>query len=436
MRSWIEKQFKLSEYNTTVKTELIAGITTFLTMAYVLAVIPNTMASAGFDKNAMLTSEIILITITTIAMALFTNRPFALAPGLGGVGIVTAMVANEGIRPDIAAGIIFLSGLLFVIISYAGLREVVTRAIPVSLKYAVTASIGLFIALIGAKSCGLIVANAVKNNLAFGKLASPQILLVLIGFILMLIVKSRNIKGGMILVIIATTILGIPMGVTKLPGTIMSLPHGFEKQFLRINILGALKLQYLPFVIALFIPEFFSTFATVLGVGAQAGYVDKDGNLPGIDKCFKVDAVSACLGSLFCMPTMVTYLESSSGVEAGGRTGLTVVFTSLLFALMLFFTPLAVMIPSAATAPVLIYIGVNMLRSMKNINFNDMTEYIPACLCVAFTIFANNIANGICIAIPAYLILKIATGKIKEVNITMYIVTIICFLYFYSIIRL
>lgn len=349
------------------------------------------------------------------------------------------MAANEGVSSGLAAGILFLSAILSVIISFAGLRESVVKAIPVSLKHAVTAGIGLFIALIGAKSVGLIVANESKKCLTFGNLASPEILLVLIGFILMLIVKSRNIKGGMILVILASTIIGIPMGITKVPSSLVSLPSGFGgfgDQLLKIDILGALKLQYLPFVIALFIPDFFSTFGTLFGVGTQAGYLDEEGNLPGIDKCFQVDAIASVTGSLFCMPAVTTYLESSAGVEAGGRTGLTVVFTSLMFALMLFFTPVALMIPSAATAPVLIYIGINMLKGMKNIDYNDITEYLPAFLCVAFTIFANNIANGICIAIPAYLILKIASGKIKEVNIPMFVVSIICVLYFYSIIAL
>lgn len=437
MRSWIEKQFKLSTYNTTIKTELIAGITTFLTMAYVLAVVPNTMGTGGFDRNVILTSAIILIVVTSTAMGLFTNRPFALAPGLGSVGIVTAMAANDGVSPGLAAGILFLSAILSVIISFAGLRETVVKAIPTSLKHAVTAGIGLFIALIGAKGVGLIVANEAKNNLAFGDLTSPEVILCLIGFILMLIVKARNIKGGMILVIIATTIIGIPMGITKLPTSIVSLPSGFggfASQLTKIDILGALRLEYLPFVIALFIPDFFSTFGTLFGVSAQAGYLDEDGNLPGVDKCFQVDAIASVTGSLFCMPSVTTYLESSAGVEAGGRTGLTVIFTSLLFALMLFFTPLALMIPSAATAPVLIFIGINMLSGMRNINYSDITEYIPAFLCVTFTLFANNIANGICIAIPSYLILKIASGKFKEVNKSMIIVSIICLLYFYSII--
>lgn len=203
---------------------------------------------------------------------------------------------------------------------------------------------------------------------------------------------------------------------------------------MQVDFAGALNFAYIPFLIALFVPDFFSTFGTVLGVGAKAGYLDEDGNLPGIDKCFKVDAVATSFGALFTMPSMTTYLESSAGVEAGGKTGLTVVFTSIFFALSLFLAPLALIIPSAATGPILIFIGINMLSGMRNVNYSDITEYVPAFICVTFTIFANNIANGICVALPAYLIMKIAAGKIKEIEPVMYILVLVCLLYFYTIV--
>ena len=202
---------------------------------------------------------------------------------------------------------------------------------------------------------------------------------------------------------------------------------------MNIDFMGALNFAYIPFLIALFVPDFFSTFGTVLGVGAKAGYLDKDGNLPGIDRCFKVDAVATSFGALFGMPSMTTYLESSAGVEAGGKTGLTVIFTSILFGLALFLAPVALMIPSAATAPVLIYIGINMLGAMRNIKYDDLTEAFPAFVCIAFTIFGNNIANGICAALPSYLIMKIASGKVREVRPAMWILVAVCLLYFYSI---
>ena len=433
MKQWLERQFKLSEFHSNVRTELLAGLTTFVTMAYVLATVPNMMESAGLDRHVMFTVLILLVILTTCAMAFYTNRPFALAPGLGSVGIVTAMIANDGIAPDVAAGVIFWSGVLFIVISFLGLREAVVRVIPVSLKHAVSAGIGLFIALLGAKSCGLIVANEAKKSLGFGDLTAPTVIVAVIGFVILLILKTRSVPGDMILAIALTTLVGIPFGVTKMPESLFTMPANIGGQFLHVDFLGALNFAYIPFLIALFVPDFFSTFGTVLGVGAKAGYLDEDGNLPGIDKCFKVDAVATSFGALFGMPSMTTYLESSAGVEAGGKTGLTVVFTSIFFGLALILAPIALMIPSAATAPVLMYIGINMLGAMRNIKFNDLTEAFPAYVCIVFTIFGNNIANGICAALPTYVIMKISAGKIKEIRPVMWILVAVCLLYFYSI---
>lgn len=434
MKKWLEKQFKLSEYHTTVKTELLAGLTTFVTMAYVLATVPNLLGGAGYDKHVTLTAMVFLIILTSCAMALYTNRPFALAPGLGSVGIVASMISAEGISMPVAAGVIFWSGILFILISFLGLREAVVRVIPVSLKHAVSAGIGLFIALLGAKNCGLIVANPNKNCLGFGDLTSPSVIVAVIGFILLLVIKTKNITGGMILAILITTLIGIPFGVTKLPESMFSLPANIGEQFMHIDFLGALDFAYIPFLIALFVPDFFSTFGTVLGVGAKAGYLDKNGNLPGIGKCFKVDALATSFGALFGMPSMTTYLESSAGVEAGGKTGLTVIFTSIFFALSLFLAPLALVIPSAATGPILIFIGIHMLSGMKNIDYTDITEYFPAFVCVTFTIFANNIANGICVALPTYFIMKLTSGKAKQISPVMYVLVAVCLLYFYTLI--
>ena len=434
MKQFLEKHFKLSEFNTDIKTEAIAGLTTFVTMAYVLATVPNILSTAGLDKHVTMTIMVMLIIITSCAMAFYTNRPFALAPGLGSVGIVASMIANEGISAPIAAGVIFWSGILFILISFLGLREAVVRVIPVSLKHAVTAGIGLFIALLGAKGCGLIVANAAKNTLAFGVLNSPKVIVCLIGFIILLFMKVRKVPGGMILTILLTTLVGIPFGVTTMPESIFSVPADITTRFLDVDFMGALNFAYIPFLIALFVPDFFSTFGTVLGVGAKAGYLDKDGNLPGIDRCFQVDAIATSFGALFGMPSMTTYLESSAGVEAGGKTGLTVVFTSIFFALALFLAPLALIIPSAATAPVLIFIGINMLGGMRNIDFSDITEYFPAFMCVTFTIFANNIANGICAALPTYMLMKIFAGQGRKISPVMIVLVAICILYFATLI--
>ena len=280
MKQWLERQFKLSEFHSNVRTELLAGLTTFVTMAYVLATVPNMMESAGLDKHVMFTVLILLVILTTCAMAFYTNRPFALAPGLGSVGIVTAMIANDGIAPDVAAGVIFWSGVLFIVISFLGLREAVVRVIPVSLKHAVSAGIGLFIALLGAKSCGLIVANEAKKSLGFGDLTAPTVIVAVIGFVILLVLKTRSVPGDMILAIALTTLVGIPFGVTKMPESLFTMPANIGGQFLHVDFLGALNFAYIPFLIALFVPDFFSTFGTVLGVGAKAGYLDEDGNLP------------------------------------------------------------------------------------------------------------------------------------------------------------
>lgn len=435
MSTWLEKQFHLKEYQTSARTEIIAGLTTFIAMAYVLATVPNMLGNAGLDKGAVLTLMILLIIGTSLAMAFVTNRPFALAPGLGSVSIVAGMMANDGVSPEHAAGVIFWSGIIFCVISFLGMREAVVKVIPKSLKAAVTAGVGLFIALLGAKQCGLVVANEAKSALGFGDLTSPTVILALIGFVLIMIAKVRKIPGGMILAILITTLIGIPMGITTVPESIISLPLSPAPQLFRIDFLGSLKFAYIPFLIALFIPDFFSTFGTVLGVGGMAGYLDENGDLPGIDKCFRVDAVATVAGGLFGIPSMTTYFESSAGVEAGGRTGLTVVGTCIGFVLALFLAPLALMIPSAATAPALISIGVGMLNSMRQVNYSDYTEAFPAFLCIAFTLFGNNIANGICVAIPVYLLLKLISGKVKEINAVLIIVTAVCGLYFYTLVR-
>lgn len=432
--NFLEKQFKLTEHGTDIKTEFLAGLSTFATMAYVLATVPAMMSAANFSKGAVLTMVIILCAATSIAMGLVTNRPFVLGPGLGSVGVYAiTMILGEEMSPAVASGVIFWEGIVFVIISFIGLRDIIVKLIPLSIKISISAGIGLFISLLGFKNAGIIVANAKKNVLGFGDLTSPAAVLAIIGLIILLILDVRKVKGGVILAIIITTIIGIPMGVTKMPATLFAAPGSISELAFNIDIMGALRVEYIPFLFALFIPDFFSTFGTVLGVGAKAGLLDKNGNLPGIEKCFYVDSISTVVGSLFCIPCMTTYLESASGVEAGGKTGLTAVFTSLVFLVMFLITPLALMIPSAATAPTLMLIGVKMLGGMRNINYDDMTEAVPAFLSVALTIFTFNVANGISAAIIVYVILKVASGRAKEIPGAMYpFAALLCY-YFYTL---
>ena len=423
-----KNRFRLTENKTTFRTELLAGITTFATMSYVLATIPNMLSNAGLPKDSVLTALILMVVLCSVAMALYTNRPFALAPGMSSVAIVGSTIGEVGIPVDVAFGLIFWSGMIFVFISFIGLRELVVNAIPTSVKISISAGIGLFISLIGLKTGGIIVSSS-SDSLSFGNLQSPKAILFAIGFVVLLILEARHFRGSMIVSILVVTLLGIPTGITVVPESMFHVPASITNVSFKIDILGALRPEYFPWLFTFFVPDFFGTMGIILGVSNRAKWLDENGNLPDIEKCFKVDSVSTVAGSFFCMPVMTTYLESASGVEDGGRTGLTTLVTSGLFALMLLFTPLALMIPLVATGPALTYIGLQMLGSMKNINYDDMTESIPAFIAVAMTIFTNNIANGLSLSVLSYVLLKVTSGRYRDLHPAMYGLT--AFLLYY-----
>ena len=429
--SVLESRFKLKENKTNIQTEVLAGVTTFATMSYVLATIPNMLEQAGLVRGAILTALICAVVICSVAMALYTNRPFCLAPGMSSVAILSS-VGSMNMTMEVAYGLIFIEGVIFVIISFAGLRQIIATAIPASIKISLSGGIGLYIALIGLKSGGIITSD--KNTLIFGDLGTAKALMFGIGFLLVLIFEARKIRGSMILSILIVTIIGVPLGVTTLPTSLLNLPSGIGDVSFRIDILGALRPEYLPWLLTFFVPDFFGTMGIILGVANQAGWLDKNGDMPGIEKCFKVDSLSTVAGSFFCMPVMTTYLESASGVEDGGRTGLTAIVTSILFALMLLFTPLAMMVPGVATGPVLTIIGFQMLGSMRGIDYDDKTEYLPAFVAVAMTVLTYNIANGMALAIITYLVLKLSAGRAKEIPTPMYVVGLCMAFYLYTLI--
>lgn len=419
LKGLCERRFHLTQNKTSLCTEILAGVTTFATMSYVLATIPNMLSNAGLPKDAVLTALILMVMVCSTAMALYTNRPFALAPGMSSVAVVSSTIKEVGIPVEVGFGLVFLSGVIFALISFIGLRELVVNAIPTSVKISISAGIGLFIALIGLKSGGVIVASA-SDSLTFGDLSAPKPLLFAIGFVVLLVLEARCFRGSMIVSILVVTLLGIPMGITVVPESMVHLPASAAQTAFRIDILSALKPEYFPWLFTFFVPDFFGTMGIILGVANRADWLDEQGNMPGIERCFKVDSLSTVVGSFFCMPVMTTYLESASGVEDGGRTGLTGIVTALLFGLMLLFTPLALMIPLVATGPVLTYIGLQMLGSMKNINYDDMTECLPAFIAVAMTIFTNNIATGLSLSVLSYMLLKVAAGKGREIHVAMY----------------
>ena len=430
----LEKKFKFLDNGTNLKTELIAGLTTFATMSYVLATIPNILEGAGLNRASILTALIIFIIICSVAMALYTNRPFALAPGLSSVAIIGTTLPQMNMPVEVAFGLVFLSGVIFVIISFVGIREIVVKAIPASVKISISAGIGLYISLIGLKMAGVIVANPKSNTLNLGDMTTAKSILFAIGFLLILVLEARKIKGSLILAILMVTIIGIPMGVTKVPTNLVNIPIGISDVSFKIDILGALKPEYFPWIFTFFVPDFFGTMGIILGIANRAGWLDKNGNMQDIDRCFKVDSLSTVAGSFFCMPVMTTYLESASGVEDGGRTGMTALVTSFLFTLTLLFTPIALMVPGVATAPVLTIIGFQMLSSMKSVNYNDKTESLPAFIAVAMTIFTFNIATGLSLSVLSYIILKVFSGKGKEVPKAMYGLALVLLYYLYTLI--
>lgn len=431
----LKERFKFLENGTNLKTELIAGLTTFATMSYVLATIPNMLEGAGLNRASILTALIIFIIICSVAMALYTNRPFALAPGLSSVAIIGTTLPQMNMPVEVAFGLVFLSGVIFVIISFVGIREIVVKAIPASVKISISAGIGLYISLIGLKMAGVVIANPKNNTLNLGDMTTPKFILFAIGFLLILILEARRIKESLILAILIVTIIGIPMGVTKVPTNLINIPAGISDVSFKIDILGALKPEYFPWIFTFFVPDFFGTMGIILGIANRAGWLDKDGNMQDIDRCFKVDSLSTVAGSFFCMPVMTTYLESASGVEDGGRTGMTALFTSFLFALTLLFTPIALMVPGVATAPVLTIIGFQMLSSMKSVNYNDKTESLPAFIAVAMTIFTFNIATGLSLSVLSYIILKVFSGKAKEIPKAMYCLALVLLYYLFTLIK-
>ena len=433
LQSYSEHRFHLRELHTDIGTEVIAGLTIFATMGYVLAVVPRMMAEAGLPQGAVLTALVLMIFLTTVAMGLYTNRPFVLAPGMGSVAIFSiTLVQLQHVSIGIASAIVFLSGVLFILVTLLGVREAIILVIPRGIKISISAGVGMFLAVIGMRNAKLLAANSQKVALSFGELTQPAVVLAVMTFVILLVLETRKVRGAALISIVAGTVLGIPLGLTHLPQSIFSVPDGIGPVFMQFDLFGALDVKYLPYLFVFFLPDFFSSFGTAIGIGGKAGFLDENGDLPHIDKVFQIDSIAATIGSFFTIPVLITYLESGAGVEAGGRTGLTGITTACAFLLILAVTPIALMIPAAATAPILIYVGVSMMSGMRNLDYNDICEYFPAFLCIAFTAFTFNIANGISVAFIAYVIMKVAAGRMMELNKGHYLLALLLAYYFYA----
>lgn len=313
-----------------------------------------------------------------------------------------------------------------------GVREAIILVIPRGIKISISAGVGMFLAVIGMRNAKLLAANSQKVALSFGDLTQPAVVLAVMTFVILLVLETRKVRGAALISIVAGTVLGIPLGLTHLPQSIFSVPDGIGPVFMQFDLFGALDVKYLPYLFVFFLPDFFSSFGTAIGIGGKAGFLDENGDLPHIDKVFQIDSIAATIGSFFTIPVLITYLESGAGVEAGGRTGLTGITTACAFLLILAVTPIALMIPAAATAPILIYVGVSMMSGMRNLDYNDICDYFPAFLCIAFTAFTFNIANGISVAFIAYVIMKVAAGRMMELNKGHYLLALLLAYYFYA----
>lgn len=423
----MENFFKLKEHNTDVKTEILAGITTFMTMAYILAVNPLILSETGMDKGGVFTATALSAVIATLIMALYAKYPFALAPGMGlNAFFAYTVVLEMGYSWQFALTAVFIEGIIFILLSFVKAREAIFDAIPINLKKAVSVGIGLFIAFIGLNSAGIVVQGE-GVPLALGAINEPEALLALIGLIITGVLLAKNVKGALLIGIIATTVIGIPMGVTILPegGKIISLPPSLSKVAFQFEWHNIFTKDMIIVVFTFLFVDIFDTIGTLTGVASKANMLDEEGKLPRVSKALFADAVGTIGGACLGTSTVTTFVESASGVAEGGRTGLTALSTAGMFALSLLFAPLFTMVPSSATGPALILVGLFMMSPIKEIDLDDFTEAIPAFLTIIMMPLAYSIAEGIVFGMLSYVVLKLLTGKGKEVSLVMYILSIL-----------
>lgn len=419
-----EKYFQLKQNGTTVKTEVIAGITTFLTMAYILAVNPNILSATGMDINALFTTTAISAIVGTLVMALWAKLPFALAPGMGlNAFFAFTVVLGMGHSWQFALTAVLIEGLIFILLTVFNIREAIVDAIPRSLKTAISAGIGLFIAFIGLQNAGIIVNND-ATLVSLGEITQGTGLLAMLGILITGALLILKVKGALLIGILATAVIGIPLGITQVQG-LVSTPPSIEPIFFKFEFAQILSWDMLIVVFTFLFVDIFDTLGTLVGVSGKAGMLDKEGRIPNAKKAFMADAIGTTVGSMFGTSTVTTYVESASGVSEGGRTGLTALVTAGCFFLALFFAPLFLSIPGAATAPALVLVGLFMLSPIKELDLTDYSEAIPAFICIIAMPLAYSIAEGITLGLLSYVIINLLSGKWKKLSIGMYILAIL-----------
>ncbi|MGL4328240.1 MAG: NCS2 family permease [Tannerellaceae bacterium] len=428
MQTFLENWFQLKKNGTNVKTELIAGLTTFMTMAYILIVNPSMLSECGMDKPSVFTATVVSSIIATLLMALVARLPFALAPGMGlNAFFAYTVVLSMGYSWEMALTAVFIEGIIFMILSLFNVREAIVNAIPMNLKRAVSVGIGLFIAFIGLCNAG-IVKQGTGIPVTLGDVTSGSSIVALVGILIMGVLLIKRVKGALLIGILVATIIGIPLGVTLIPESfnLFSLPPSMAPTFgkLSLNFETIFSLDMVLIVFTFMFVDLFDTVGTLVGVASKSGMMDEQGNIPRVKSALMADAVGTTVGAICGTSTVTTYVESASGVAEGGRTGLTALTVAGLFLVALFMAPLFAIIPAAATASALVMVGLFMMSSVVDVDFNDMSESIPAFFTIIMMPMAYSIAEGITFGMLSFVFIKIFTGKAKEVTITMYLIAI------------
>ncbi|MGE0073915.1 MAG: NCS2 family permease [Sphaerochaetaceae bacterium] len=422
----MEKIFKLSAHKTTVRTELLAGATTFLTMAYILIVNPLILADAGMDFGAVFTATALSAAIATLVMAFLANLPFALAPGMGlNAFFAYTVVITMGYTWQQALAAVFIEGIIFILLTAFNIREAIVNSIPNNMKKAISVGIGLFIAFIGLQNAGIIVDGATLVEL--GDVTKGTALVAMIGLVITGILVAFKVRGALLLGIVATTIVGIPMGVTSWAGGSF-MPPSLAPTFLAFSFKDVFSVDMIVIVFTFLFVDMFDTVGTLIGCATKADILEKDGSIPKCKEALFADAIGTTVGAMLGTSTVTTYVESSAGVTEGGKTGLTSLTVAVLFLVSLFLSPLFISIPGAATAPTLILVGLFMISPVKDIDFEETTEALPAFLTILFMVTSYSIANGIMYGALSWILLKLFTGKAKQISPTMVIIAVLLLL--------
>ena len=426
----LEKLFGFDRNVTRVRTEVLAGITTFLTMAYILAVNPNILSATGMDKGALFTTTVVASAFATLLMAFYAKLPFGLAPGMGlNAFFAYTVCLTMGYSWQFALTAVLIEGLIFILLTVTNLREKIVDAIPVTLKNAIGAGIGLFISFIGLQNAGIIVNND-ATLISMGDVTSGPALLGMIGLVVTSVLLVKGVRGALLFGILITTLIGIPMGITKFDG-IVSTPPSIEPIFWQFEWHNIFTKEMIVVVFTFLFVDMFDTIGTLVGVTTKAGMMDKNGKIPHLKQAFMVDAIGTTAGAMLGTSTITTFVESASGVGEGGRSGLTSFVTAVCFLLSLFLAPFFLSVPGAATAPVLILVGLMMMSSVLKVDFTDYSEAIPAFICIIFMPLAYSISDGIVLGMISYVLINLFTGKYKKLTIGMYILAAIFVLKFF-----